>query len=172
MTGNIRKHGPETTPQTVAHAHPLMSLRDEVDRLFDNFFPTARGMVDIDPFRRVGSAFRAMGDMAPDVEVKETDERIEISAELPGMDEKDVSVTFRDGVLSIAGEKKAERKEEKADYHLSERTYGSFVRSFRLPDNVDDEHIDADFSKGVLTVAIPKKGEPAPSEKKIEIKGH
>lgn len=168
MAGNIRKHEPESVPQ----AHPLMALREEVDRLFDNFFPTARGMMDVDPFRRIGTAFRAMGDIAPEMDVKETEAGIEISAELPGLDEKDVSVTVRDGVLSIAGEKRAERKEEKADYHLSERSYGSFTRSFRLPESVDDEHIAADFSKGVLIVSVPKKAEAVREEKKIEIKGH
>lgn len=172
MAGNIRKHGPETTPQPAAQPHPLMTLRDEVDRLFENFFPTARGMVDIDPFRRLGTAFRAMGDIAPEVDVRETGDHIEIAAELPGMDEKDVSVSVKEGVLSISGEKKVERKEEKADYHLNERSYGSFTRSFRLPENVDDEHIEADFTRGVLTITVPKKAEPARNEKKIEIKGH
>ncbi|MGE5545755.1 MAG: Hsp20/alpha crystallin family protein [Solirubrobacterales bacterium] len=173
MTGKTQRNEPETaTPPAVRTGHPLMTLRDEVDRLFDNFFPMARGMFEVDPFRRVGAAFRSMGDIAPEVDVREMGDRIEIAAELPGVDENDVSVTVKDGVLSISGEKKSERKEEKTDYHLTERSYGSFVRSFRLPETCDDEHIAADFSKGVLTVTIPKRELPESGEKKIEIKGH
>lgn len=171
MAGNIRKHEAEpSTPAT--QAHPLVALRDEVDRLFDSFLPIARGVVGMDSFRRLGGAFRALGDIAPEVDLKETDDGIEICAELPGMDEKDVSITVRGGVLSISGEKRAERKEEKADYHLSERSFGAFTRTFRLPEDVDDERIEADFSKGVLTVTVPKKAEAVRPEKKVEIKGH
>lgn len=171
MAGNIQKTTPETG-QPVARSHPLMTLRDEVDRLFENFFPTAHGMFELDPFRRVGAAFRTMGDIAPEVDVKETGDRFEITAELPGLDEKDVDVTIRDGILAISGEKKAERKEEKADYHLTERSYGSFTRAFRLPETADEEHVAADFSKGVLTVTVPKRAEAKKEEKKVEVKAH
>lgn len=168
MAGNIQRNQPDKKP--VARTHPLMTLRDEVDRLFENFFPVSGSAFELDPFRRLGHAFRAAGDIVPEVDVRETDDRIEICAELPGMDEKDVEVKVRDGVLSIAGEKKAERKEEKADYHLSERSWGSFLREFRLPDAADVEGIDADFTKGVLTVTVPKKAEAHVAEKKIDIK--
>ncbi|MEW5728527.1 MAG: Hsp20/alpha crystallin family protein [Pseudomonadota bacterium] len=171
MAGNIQRTNPDTG-LPAARSHPLMTLRDEVDRLFESFFPTAHGMFDVDPFRRVGAAFRAMGDIAPGVDVKETDDRFEISAELPGMDEKDVNVSIRDGVLAISGEKKAERKEEKADYHLSERSYGSFTRAFRLPETADEEHVSAEFAKGVLTVTVPKRAGTKKEEKKIEVKTH
>lgn len=171
MAGNIQRQTPETG-QPPTRTHPLMTLRDEVDRLFENFFPATRGMFELDPFRRIGGAFRALGDIAPEVDVKETEDRIEITAELPGMDENDVNVSLREGVLSITGEKKVERKEEKADYHLSERSYGSFTRAFRLPDSIDAEHIGADFSKGVLTVTVPKRAEVKSQEKKIEVKTH
>jgi HSP20 family protein len=171
MAGNIQKTNQETgTP--VARSHPLMTLRDEVDRLFESFFPTAHGMFELDPFRRAGAAFRSLGDIAPEVDVKETGDRFEITAELPGLDEKDVEVSIRDGILAISGEKKSERKEEKADYHLSERSYGSFTRAFRLPETADEEKVEAEFSKGVLTVSVPKRPEAKRQEKKIEVKAH
>lgn len=171
MAGNIQKINPEPgTP--AARSHPLMTLRDEVDRLFENFFPTARGMFELDPFRRVGAAFRSMGDISPEIDVKETDDKFEISAELPGMDDKDVDVTIRGGILAISGEKKAERRDERADYHLTERSYGSFMRAFRLPETADDEKVSADFSKGILTVTVPKRAEAKKQEKKIQVKAH
>lgn len=154
--------------------HPLAALRDEVDRLFDNFFsaPFGRSMLDLDPFRRMGTAIRSWGDIAPKVDVKETEERLEITAELPGMAEEDVAVTVRDGILTITGEKKVERTEEKADYHLNERSYGAFTRAFRLPEVADEEGIAADFDKGVLTVTVPKRSRPEAQAKKIEVRKH
>ena len=175
MAGNVQKHSPETAAPPAPPQHPLMSLRDEVDRLFDSFFPAMigrRGLFDIDPFRRLGGWVRSGGELAPEVDVKETDERFEITAELPGMDEKDVEVTVREGLLVISGEKKMETKEERADYHLSERSYGRFLRSFRLPETADDDAISADFAKGVLTVIVPKTAEAQKQEKKIEVKPH
>lgn len=174
MAVNMTPQTPETPPSTATtpaqmRANPLMTLRDEMDRLFDNFF--GRRMVDLDPFRRMGAAFASMGDIAPEVDVCETEGRIEITAELPGMDDKDVQVAVREGVLTISGRKTAERREEKADYHLNERSFGSFTRSFRLPDAADTDAITAEFDKGVLKVAVPKKDATPPAgEKKIEIK--
>lgn len=152
-------------------SHPLMTLRDEVDRLFDNFFPSAfgRSLFDLDPWRE--RTFRSMGDITPHMDVRELADRFEVTAELPGLEEKDVTVKVLSGVLSISGEKKAERTEESGNVHLSERSYGSFVRSVRLPDNADAEGIDAEFAKGVLTVTVPKRAGGA-GEKKIEVKVH
>jgi HSP20 family protein len=176
MAGNIQKHSPETAvPPAAPTQHPLLSLRDEVDRLFDSFFPTVagrRGLFDMDPFRRLGGWVRSGGELAPEVDVKETDERFEITAELPGMDEKDVEVTLREGMLTISGEKKMETKEDKANYHLTERSYGRFVRTFRLPDTADEDGISAGFTKGVLSVIVPKTAAARAHEKKIEVKPH
>jgi HSP20 family protein len=88
---------------------------------------------------------------------------------LPGIDEKDVEVLVRDGVLSLKGEKKSERDEKKDNYHLVERSYGSFERSFQLPDSADEAQIKADFNKGVLRVVVPKRAEAVKTEKKIPI---
>jgi HSP20 family protein len=86
------------------------------------------------------------------------------------MEEKDIDVKFADGVLTIKGEKKEEREEKKKDYYLSERRFGSFQRSFRVPEGVDADKIDASFKNGVLTVMLPKSAEAQKREKKIAIK--
>ena len=94
----------------------------------------------------------------------------EITAELPGMDESNIDVKFADGVLTIKGEKKEEKEEKKKDYYLSERRFGSFQRSFPVPESVDANKIEAKFVNGVLTVRLPKSPEAQKNEKKIAIK--
>ena len=104
----------------------------------------------------------------PTMDVTETEKEIEITAELPGLEEKDVQINVADGVLTIRGEKKAEKEEKDKDYRLLERTYGSFSRTLELPAGVDPDTIKASIAKGVLTVTVPK---PAPAEvKKVEVK--
>lgn len=165
---------PETTsaglPARVT-ANPLMGLRDEIDRLFDGFFNAPFGrMFEIDPFRRFGTMVPTLGGVTPLVDVKETDAAYEITAELPGLAEKDVEVTLNDNVLVVRGEKKTERQEKKADYHLTERSYGAFHRTFRLPETVDQNKIAATFDKGVLSLTLPKTEKAAKAAKKIEVK--
>ena len=102
--------------------------------------------------------------------MKETEKELVVKADLPGIDEKDVQLTIQDGVLTMRGEKKSERKDDRENYHLVERSYGSFQRSIRLPDTIDEDKIAARFDKGVLTVTLPKRPELVKAEKKIEIK--
>lgn len=101
------------------------------------------------------------------LDVEEDDEGLTFKADLPGMDPKDVSVEAKDGVLTIQGERTAEKEEENKIYHRYERTYGSFCRSFNLPKNVDAEKIEAKYKDGVLTVRVPKVEEAKP--RKIEV---
>jgi len=151
---------------------PFEALRREVDRLFDDFdrgfwrFP-ARSLFEMEPFWRREPAWPA----APAVDVAETDKAYEITAELPGMDEKNIEVKVANGVLTIKGEKQEEKEEKKKDYYLSERRYGSFQRAFQLPEGVDVDKIEAAFKKGVLTVTLPKTPEAQKSVKKIAVKG-
>lgn len=161
----------ETGTPPASRPHPLMSLRDEVDRLFDNFFPSAfgRSIFDVDPWR--DRALRAMGDITPHMDVTECANRYDVSVELPGMDEKDVTVKVQGDLLTIAGEKKAERTEDTDATHLTERSYGSFVRSLRLPDDADADGIKADYAKGVLTISVPKRPD-GKNEKKIDVTTH
>jgi len=86
------------------------------------------------------------------------------------MDEKNIEVKVADGVLTMKGEKQEEKEEKKKDYYLQERSFGSFQRSFELPDSVDPDKIEASFKKGVLTVKMPKKVEAQKPAKKIEVK--
>ena len=114
-------------------------------------------------------ALRAFEHM-PNVEVKENGKAYTVSMELPGLDEKDISLTVQNGVLTIQGEKKLDYDEQKENYHVMERRYGSFQRSLRLPDIIDDTKIDARFDNGVLRVMLPKRPELAGEQRKIDIK--
>ncbi len=106
----------------------------------------------------------------PAVDVTETDKTYEITAELPGMDEKNIEVKVADGVLTIEGEKQEEKEKKEKDYYLSERSFGSFQRSFKVPNGVDTDKIDATFKNGVLKVILPKSAEAQKAEKKITVK--
>ncbi|EXF47284.1 HSP20 family protein [Pseudomonas sp. BAY1663] len=157
------------TPAPPEAWRPFDSLRRQVDRLFDDFerpwhLPFSRHGFETTPFWQGGLA------RMPAMDVVEKDKAFEITAELPGMDEKDVEVKLVGNNLIIKGEKRQERKEEKDGYHLSERSYGSFQRSFALPEGVDREQIDARFGKGVLTLSLAKKAGAPEGEKSISIK--
>ena len=151
---------------------PFESLRREVDRLFEDFAggiwrsPFGRSFFDIEPAWRAQSVMSAM----PAVDVTETDKTYEINAELPGMDEKNIEVKVADDVLTIKGEKREEKEEKNKDYYLSERSFGSFQRSFQVPNGVDTDKIEASFKNGVLTVTLPKSTEAQRAEKKITVK--
>lgn len=172
MAGKTTIHAPKTAPAPVAHApNPLMTLREEVDRLFDAFFPTSLGRSLFDATAWHGPAWRSLGDISPHMDVTERADHYDVSVELPGMDQPDVTVTVQGDMLCISGEKKAEHTDDGGARHLTERAYGSFLRSMRLPDDADLEAVTADFAKGVLTVRVPKRPE-AKAEKKIEVTTH
>lgn len=138
-------------------ANPFMSLQREIDRLFEDFthgFPAFAGS--------------GAGKLMPSMDVTETDKEIEITAELPGLEEKDVQINVADNLLTIRGEKKGEKEEKDKNYRLVERSYGAFERTLELPDGVNADAIKASIAKGVLKVTVPK---PAPAQaKKIEVK--
>lgn len=149
--------------------HPLETLQKEVDRLFRDFnraWPLSRSAVDFEPLWQMDVNWGAV----PAVDVAEKDKAFEITAELPGMDEKNIDIGVSGGMLTIKGEKQEEKEEKKKGYFLSERRFGSFERSFRIPVGVDTDKIDARFKKGVLTVTLPKKPEAQKPEKKISVK--
>jgi HSP20 family protein len=160
-----------TEPATAATPQvwqPFDALRREVDRLFDDFGSDFwrrpfGAIANFEPFSR---KFAVM----PAVDVAENDKAYELTAELPGMDEKNIEVQVVNGGLTIKGEKTDEKEEKGKDRHVSERRYGSFERYFRLPDGVDAGKIEAHFAKGVLKVMLPKKAEAQQPVKKIEIK--
>lgn len=140
-------------------ANPFVSLQREVERVFDDF---TRGFPSLTSFGNNG------GSLMPSIDVTETDKEIEITAELPGLEEKDVQINVADNVLTIRGEKKAEKEEKDKNYRLIERSYGSFERSLELPAGVNADAIKASIAKGVLKVTVPK---PAPAQSKtVEVK--
>ena len=112
-----------------------------------------------------------MGHGMPAVDICEKDKSYEITAELPGMDQKNIEIKLSNGSLIIKGEKKEDKEENRKGYHLSERHYGSFERVFNLPKGVDAEKIDASFSKGVLSISLPKKPEAMKADTVVPIKG-
>ncbi len=155
---------------------PLMDLRHRMDHMFEDFMQGLRvpGLRP-DPFRLdlfgdFPSLTRLQGNLA-DVrfDVSDSADAIEIAAELPGMDEKDVELSLSDGLLTIKGEKKTESEEKKKDYYCRERRFGSFLRSFRVPESVDEAKIKATFDKGLLEVTLPKRPEAKAKAKKISI---
>ena len=123
-------------------------------------------MFDVEPFWRRELSFSG----TPAVDITESDKAYEITAELPGLDEKNIEVKLANGSLTIKGAKQEEKEEKEKDYYLHERLFGSFGRSFRVPEGVDTSKIEATFNKGVLTVKLPKSAEAQKAEKKIEIK--
>jgi HSP20 family protein len=144
------------------------SFRSEMDRLFDRFgFPSLRRMFDVEPAWRPVSTFSFS---APAIDMSEDDKAYKISAELPGLDPKDVDVSVSGNTLVLKGEKRQEKEEKDKNYHYSERAYGSFQRAFELPASVDHPKIAADFSKGVLTITLPKTPDAQKQQKKIEVK--
>ena len=136
----------------------FLSLQREMNRLFDQAF---QGFPEI-----VGSNKAVL---APSMDVKETEKAVEIQTELPGVDQKDVDVSYANGILTIKGEKKAEKDETKAGYQVSERSYGSFLRSLSV-DDVNADKIEARFDKGVLKITLPKVPAAQAKTKKIEVK--
>lgn len=141
---------------------PFHSLQREIDRVFNDF---SRGTHHPLANRDGNGAVRLM----PSVDVSETDGKLEVTAELPGVDEKDIEVTLSDNVLTIKGEKKAETEKEDKNYHVVERSYGAFQRSLTVPFEAAADEISAKFEKGVLKVTLPKPPEVEAKTKKIPV---
>jgi HSP20 family protein len=142
---------------------PFEALRRQLDRFFDEA-PLQKRSGEMETFDRL---LGLQG--SPPVDFLERDNEFEVTAELPGLDQKDVEVKVANGALVIHGEKKMEREEKRQGMFFSERRYGSFKRSFRLPENVDVDRIGASFEKGVLKVTLPKSAQATSEEKKIDI---
>jgi HSP20 family protein len=151
---------------------PFRAFRTEMDQLFDRFltgfpWPMMRRPMWREPAWDFETTFEVGG---PKVDVVEDAKAYKLTAELPGLTEKDIEVALADGMLTLKGEKKQEKEEKTKQYWLSERTYGSFQRTFALPEGVDPEMVDATFTKGVLTITLPKKAEVVKEAKKVEVK--
>jgi HSP20 family protein len=128
----------------------LRLFQDTINRVFSDQAATAR------PW-------------APAVDILETENDLVLKADVPGVELKDIDIQIENGTLTLKGERKFEKEEQKKGYHRLERSYGSFVRYFTLPDTVDAEKVHADFSSGVLTVTLPKKEIAKPRSVKVQV---
>jgi len=133
-------------------------IRKEMDRLWDSFLEGR-------PVRRVEDD----REWLPSVDVSETKNDLVIKAEMPGLDPKDIDISMNNGYLTIKGEKKLEKEEKEENYHLIERSYGSFTRSVRLPREVQSDKITASFKNGILKITLPKSEEAKKKEIKIKV---
>jgi HSP20 family protein len=140
---------------------PFVTFRREMDRMFDDFF--GGGAL---------RSFQGAQGLTPAVDIDDTDKEMVVTAELPGVTEKDVEVNLAGDVLTIKGQKKAEHEEKNGDGYHMERRFGSFARSIRLPFHVKDQDVEAKFSNGVLTVRLPKPTDMQKSVRRIEVKTH
>ena len=147
---------------TPRYRDPFQALRNEMDQLFDSFLSGSLSSP------RLLEGLQET--MVPSLDVRENGSSITVEAELPGLNIKDVELTVENGVLSISGERRMEKHEEKENYHLMERRYGRFERAVRLPESVDENKIEAKFDKGILRVVLQKKPEAIRQQKKIAIK--
>ncbi len=138
-------------------------IRNEMNRVLERFESGWPRWTTLAPMRWPSSL------MVPDLDVHESDKSFTIEVELPGVEEKDVTVAVANGYLTVKGEKKTEREVDQDNYHLAERSFGSFERSLRLPETLDDSKIEAKFDKGVLKITAPKRAD-AKGERKIAIK--
>jgi HSP20 family protein len=138
----------------------LMEMQDRINRMFDEFFPG---------FSPAPWAEERM-EWLPLVDVSETDDAVRVTAELPGVQAKDVDISLTEDLLTVRGEKKSEKEEKKRDYHRVERSYGLFTRTVRLPAAVDADKVEATFKDGVLTITMPKQEEAKTRKVKVEVK--
>ncbi len=134
----------------------LITLREKMNRLFEEAFTTRGEEKDL-----VASTW------TPSVDIFETENSLVLSAEVPGIDEKDIEIKIEDNTLTLKGERKFEKETKEENYHRIERAYGSFYRSFTLPHYIDQDNIKAEHENGVLKITMPKKPELKPRKVKI-----
>jgi len=142
---------------------PVMTIQNEMNRMFDQFFN--------DPFTLLSiPSMRSVSDFMPRIDVSENENAMLVTAELPGMEEKDIQISLEHDVLVISGEKKSDVEEKGKSFHRVERTYGSFHREIPLVTDIQEDKIEAAFKNGVLTVTLPKTPAAAKQARKITIK--
>ncbi len=137
----------------------MISLRDEIDRLFNDFFR-----------RTPEDEMEPHGVWYPALDIEESDNDIKVIAELPGMKKEDIKITISEGQLVIQGEREFEKEEKDKTYHRIERSYGKFRRSISLPTEVEVDKVKANYEKGILSITIPKSEKVKPKEIGITVK--
>jgi HSP20 family protein len=162
--------GAATKPPAAARPdvpwQPLAAIRDEVERIFEDAW-RGFGGGGARPLRRVEAA---LGIAAPAIDLVEAEGEYRVSAELPGLEAKDVELSVSDDMLTIRGEKRETKEQATGTYVFAERRFGAFQRALRLPPGVDQEKVSASFDKGVLTVTLPKTAAAAERQRRVEIR--
>jgi HSP20 family protein len=159
---SLMPFGASRTPASAPASDPFQAMRREMERIFDTFTQGSPWPVGLG-----GSGF-----LSPKINVAETDKGLEVSADLPGIDEKDIEVQLDQGILSLKAEHKSEKEEadEKKHYHLVERSYGTFLRRIAVPFEADADKVEATFEKGVLKIVVPRSAAAGKQVRKIAIK--
>ncbi len=142
---------------------PIVSFQNEMNRMFDNFFRDPFGPISL-------RETRMFGEFTPRVDVVESETDFKVTAELPGMDAKDIQISLEHDALVLSGEKKGEHEEKGKGYHRLERSFGAFTRVIPLTTEIEEGKVDAQFKNGVLTITLPKTPAAVKTTKKIEIK--
>ena len=140
--------------------HPFLAFQEEINTLMDDFFSN----ISFDLFDKKPRSF------SPSIDIMDSGKEVVVTAELPGVDENNIDISITKDTLTIKGEKKAEKEEKGKDFHLVERSYGSFIRTIPLPVDVETEKVGAIYKKGVLTIKLPKTEKALSETKKIPIK--
>ena len=139
----------------------ISSLQREMDRLFNEYFGKMKGTEE------EGLVARAW---APAMDIYETEEKLVLKAELPGLKKEDIDIRVQDNTFTLKGKKKFEKEVQQENYHRVERTYGTFQRSFTLPNTVKQEGIEATFKDGILEISLPKAEEARPKQIQVQVK--
>jgi len=145
-----------SNPRWTAFASDLTNLQSHLQRMFE-------------PIARPNDEDLVSGTWVPPVDVAETQEKIVVRAEVPGMKQEDIQIEFENGLLTLRGERKLDKQEPNVNYHRVERVYGAFSRSFTLPRSVDAEKITASYHDGILEIDVPKKEEAKPKQIRIAV---
>ena len=158
----------ESLPGRAERWPPMLALRNEIDRVFDDFGAGSWGQ----PFSRRMHALLPTGAewaLRPATELVECDGEYRLTAELPGMTADDIDIRLSDGKITVRGETTEAKKEEKEDYLVSERRYGAFRRSLSLPSGIDTDTVTAESANGLLTVTLPKTPDTKQKERRVEV---
>jgi len=158
-----RERGDVSTPEE-QDKDALLDIRDEMNRIFEDFFERPLGLSPLSRETSLPTSFM------PDLDISDSEDEIMVSAELPGMEPEDIDIQLSGNTLMISGEKSSEKEEKGKRYYRQERSYGSFRRSIPIPDEIDQEKIDASYQRGVLKVSLPKTAGAKKNSKSIPVK--
>lgn len=161
------KHGKKRPLFPTRHHDPMLQIHRDIDQLFDQFF-RGWGLPQGGRFTPMVN-FNADSLLKPRVDLSATDKKYLLTVEIPGVEEKDISVDISNNTMTIKGEKKLEKEDKDKNYYRIERSYGAFQRVLSLPEDVDQDGIKAGFKNGVLSITMPRKALPAGDAKKVEI---